>query len=83
MPTLTMKLKLTPAESRALRAKARAEKQSLTAFARSRLIDTAPIARRQVIVKKHPVSGLLYDAGGEGLPQDTQEQIKAALADFP
>jgi hypothetical protein len=39
--------------------------------------------RRKVVIKKHPVSGLPYDAGGEGLPMVTQEQIKAALTDFP
>ncbi len=80
MPTLT--LELTAAESRALRAKARAEKQTLTAFARSRLIDkSAQPARRKLIIKKHPVSGLPYNATPG--PMVSQAEIDAALAEFP
>jgi hypothetical protein len=80
MPTLTFKV--SPAEARAIRTKARAEKTSVSAFLRTRVLDTTP-ARRRRIIKRHPVSGLLYDATDEGGPIVTHDQIKAALADFP
>ena len=42
-----------------------------------------PARLRKRIIKKHPVSGLRYDATDEGGPAVSQEEIKAALADFP
>ena len=81
MPTLTFKV--TPAESRQIRAKARAEKRTVSAFLRARVIDQPVAQPRKPIIKKHPVSGLPYDASGEGLPMVTHEEIAAALADFP
>jgi len=80
MPTLTFKV--SPEEARAIRSKARAEHATVSAFLRIRALG-APPAPRKIIIKKHPVSGLLYDAGGVGGPLVTREQIKAALADFP
>jgi len=76
MPTLSFKV--SPEEARAIRSKARAERATVSAFLRIRALG-APPAPRKIIIKKHPVSGLLYDAGG---PLVTREQIKAALADF-
>lgn len=80
MPTLTFKV--SPEEARTIRAKARAEKSSVSAFLRTRVLDVKP-ARQKVVIKKHPVSGLPYNAGGAGHPIVTHEQIKALLADFP
>jgi hypothetical protein len=80
MPTLTFKV--SPEEARTIRAKARAEKSSVSAFLRTRVLDAKPV-QRKVIIKKHPVSGLPYNAGGTGYPLVTHEQIKALLADFP
>lgn len=80
MPTLTFKV--SPEEARTIRAKARAEKASLSAFLRTRVLDAKP-ARRKIVVRNHPVSGLPYDAGGLGRPIVTRDDIKALLADFP
>jgi hypothetical protein len=80
MPTFTFKV--SPEEARTIRAKARAEKSSVSAFLRTRVLDAKP-APRKVIIKKHPVSGLPYNATDVGGPIVTHEQIKAALADFP
>jgi len=80
MPTLTFKV--SPEEARAIRVKARAEKATLSAFLRTRVLDAKPV-QQKVIIKKHPVSGLPYNAGGHGHPIVTHEQIKALLADFP
>ena len=56
MPTLTFKG--SPAEARVIRGKARAERVTVSAFLRTRALATPP-ARREIILKKHPVSGLL------------------------
>jgi hypothetical protein len=34
-------------------------------------------------LRKHPVSGLPYNAAGKNLPNVSLADIKAALADFP
>ena len=81
MPTLTFKV--SPEEARTIRAKARAEKSSVSAFLRTRVLDPKPATIRRRIVKRHSVSGLLYDATNEGGLIVTHEQIKAALANFP
>ena len=81
MPTLTFKV--SPEEARIIRAKARAEKSTVSAFLRTRVLDAKPAKARRRVIKRHPVSGLLYDATDEGGPIVTHEQIKAALADFP
>lgn len=79
MPVLTFKV--TEAEERAIRAKARAAKaESLSAFLRKAVLGDTP-ARRELVVKTHPVSGLPYDATPG--PAVTDEEIRAALADFP
>lgn len=81
MPAITFKV--SPAEARQIRARARAEKTTLSAFVRSRALETPPPRRRKLSIKKHPVSGLPYDASGQGEPVVTREQIAATLADFP
>ena len=50
MPTLTFKV--SPAEARAIRGKARAERGTVSAFLRTRALD-APPAPRKIIIKKH------------------------------
>jgi len=79
MPTLTFKV--SPEEARAIRAKARAEKRTLSAFLRTRVLENKPARPRKLVVKKHPESGLRYDAT-PGRPV-TQAEIDACLADFP
>lgn len=81
MPTLTFKV--TPAEARAIRARARAEKATVSAFLRTRVLEPEPPRPPKQVIKKHPVSGLPYNAAGRGLPLVTHVQIKELLADFP
>jgi len=81
MPTLTFKV--SPEEARVIRAKARAEKSTVSAFLRTRVLDAKPAPARRRVIKRHPVSGLLYDATDAGGPVVTPEQIRAALADLP
>jgi hypothetical protein len=66
-----------------IRDKARAEQSTESAFRRPRMVDTKPAKARRRVIKRHPVSRLVYDATDEGGPIATHEQIKAALADFP
>jgi hypothetical protein len=80
MPVLTFKV--TAAEAAAIRARARAQRQrSLSAYLRGVALAIPAPAPRRVVLKKHPVSGLTYDASPG--PMVTQEQIDAALADYP
>lgn len=81
MPTLTFKV--SPAEARAIRARARAEKATVSAFLRTRVLEPEPVRPPNLLIKKHPVSGLPYNAAGRGLPLVTHAQIKEMLADFP
>jgi hypothetical protein len=81
MPTLTFKV--SPAEARAIRAKARAEKATVSAFLRTRVLEPEPARPPKLVIKKHPVSGLPYNAAGRGLPLVTHAQVKELLADFP
>lgn len=81
MPTLTFKV--TPDEARSIRAKARAEKATVSAFLRARVLDAPATRPRRRIIRRHPVSGLLYDATAAGGAVVSHEQIRAALADFP
>ena len=81
MPTLTFKV--SPADARAIRAKARAEKATVSAFLRTRVLEEKAARRPKLVIKNHPVSGLPYNAAGRGLPLVTHAQIKEMLADFP
>ena len=80
MPTLTFKV--SDDEARLLRARARAEQMTLSAFLRARVLDAAP-ARRKIAMRKHPVSGLPCDAGAGKRAVVTRDAVKALLADFP
>lgn len=75
--------KVSPEEARAIRAAARASRKNVSAFIRSKVIKTPAKRARRRIIKRHPVSGLPYDATDEGGRTVTLEEIKAALADFP
>jgi hypothetical protein len=79
MPTLTFKV--SPEEARAIRAKARAEKRTLSAFLRARVLEKKPGHPRKLIVRKHPMSGLSYDATPG--PPVSQAEIDACLMDYP
>ena len=81
MPILTFKV--SPEEARTIRARARAARAaSVSAYLRKQALGEPPSPRRgKRIIKKHPVSGLLYDATPG--PVVSAEAIRAALADFP
>ena len=80
MPTLTFKV--SPKEAHAIRQRARQEKATLSKFLRTRALGAEPTEKRPtLIIKKHPVSGLPYNATPG--PPVSQAEIDAALADFP
>lgn len=79
MPTLTFRV--SPEEARTIRARARAEKASVSAFLRTRVLDQKAPRQRRLSLKKHPVSGLYFNATS-GRPV-AQAEIDAALAEFP
>jgi hypothetical protein len=79
MPTITFKV--TPAEARELRARARAERATVSAYVRSKALPEIAATPRKLVLKRHPVSGLLYNAAPG--PMVSQAEIDAALADFP
>jgi len=79
MPVLTFKV--TNAEERTIRAKARAAKaESLSDFLRKSVLPPSP-AKAKIIRRIHPLSGLPYNAAPGRVVTD--EEIRAALADFP
>jgi len=82
MPTLTFKV--SEAEARTIRARARAAKANVSTYLRASALG-APTAEktRKLALRKHPVSGLPYDASGAKLPGVTTETVRALLADFP
>lgn len=78
MPVISFKV--SAEEARRIRARARAEKTTISAFLRKSALGVetaqAPITRGL-----HPVSGLPYNAAkGRNA---TEEEVRAALADFP
>ncbi|MGH8019824.1 MAG: plasmid mobilization protein [Opitutaceae bacterium] len=81
MPTISFKVSVE--EARELRRRVRAEKTTLSDYLRKSALGAKPARRRRMVIKKHPVSGLPYDAAGDGLPTVTREEIAAALAEFP
>ena len=73
--------KVSPTEAQQLRAEARAAKRTVSAHLRAVVFPPPAVRRRKRIIKRHPVSGLLYDATPG--PPVSLDDIKAALADFP
>jgi len=81
MPTISFKV--SAEEARALRRKVRAEKTTLSAYLRKTALGTSTEAPRKIVTRKHPVSGLPFNAAGTRYRVVSQEEIRAALADFP
>lgn len=77
MKTLTFKV--SPEEARLIRAGARAERATLSAYLRKKALGGKKIGRR--ILKKNPISGLVVDATPG--PVVSQAEIDAALAEYP
>jgi len=81
MPVLTFKV--SEPEARVIRAKARATRSSLSAYLRRAALGGAPDNRPvKVVRRRHPVSGLIYNAAASRRTV-TDDEIRAALADFP
>jgi hypothetical protein len=80
MPVLSFKID--PEGARRIRANARAEKTSLSAFLRKAALGSENAKPVRVLRKQHPISGLQYNAAHSGR-KVTDEEIRSALADFP
>jgi predicted transcriptional regulator len=75
--------KLNKAEKRRLNALARAARLSVSAYLRQAALGAPAVAKPpRVVWRRHPVSGLPYDAA-PGRRRVTAEEIAAALADYP
>lgn len=69
-------------EARKIRARARAAKApSVSDFLRKVALDEKKHVRSRRVLIKHPLTGVMIDATPG--PIVTDEEIKAALADFP
>lgn len=79
MPTLTFKV--SPAEARTIRSRARQQKATVSTYLRARALGTLQKSRSRMVIKRHSLSGLAHDATPG--PVVTQAQIDAAIADFP
>jgi hypothetical protein len=79
MPVLSFKV--SAEHARHVRRFARLKHKTVSEYLRNATMPEVPVKRRMVI-KIHPVSGLPYDAS-PGAVVATEEEIKAALADFP
>ncbi len=80
MPVLSFKVD--PQAASQIRAKARAAKSSVSAYLRKAALGEGAATPAKIVRKKHPVSGLPCNAASsKRLVSD--EEIRAALADFP
>jgi hypothetical protein len=80
MPVLSFKVD--PAAARRIRANARADKTSVSAYLRRVALGEGQSKPLKIVRGLHPLSGLPYNAGSIGR-KVTNEEIRAALADFP
>jgi hypothetical protein len=77
-----MSFKVDADTERKIRAKARAEKTSVSAYLRKVAVGEEGSSPVKVRPRKHPVSGLPYNAAASRMVV-AEDEIKAALADFP
>jgi hypothetical protein len=80
MPVLSFKVD--PLSAQRIRANARAAKSSVSAYLRKAALGEDERKPAKIVRQNHPVSGLPCNAAGTGRPV-TDEEIRAALADFP
>lgn len=80
MPVMSFKVDLQSAQR--IRAKAREAKTSVSAYLRKAALGADERKPADIVRKKHPISGLPYNAVGTGRVV-TEEEIRAALSDFP
>jgi len=79
MPVIS--LKVSPADARRIRALAKARSKTVSAYLREQALPAPGATNRRISLRKHRASGLSYDASPG--PAVTDEEIRAALADFP
>jgi hypothetical protein len=80
MPIMSFKVDSQSAER--IRAKARAAKTSVSAYLRKVALGEDRTAPIRIVRRKHPGSGLPYNAADIARIV-TEDEIRAALADFP
>ena len=80
MPVLSFKVD--DQSARRIRASARAAKTSVSAYLRKAALGGDDGKPAKIVRRKHPVSGLPFNAAGAGRVV-TDGEIRAALADFP
>jgi hypothetical protein len=80
MPVLSFKVD--PHSAERIRANARAARSSVSAYLRKAALGEDERKPARIVRRNHPVSGLSYNAAGGARPV-TDEEIRAALADFP
>lgn len=80
MPVLSFTVD--PKSAKRIRAKARATSPSLSAYLRKAALGETDAGPVKITRGKHPVSGLPYNAARQAALV-TDEQVFAALADFP
>ena len=80
MPVLSFKVD--PKSANRIRASARAAKSSVSAYLRKAALGEDEVKLARIVRRKHPVSGLPYNAADTGRMVSDGE-IRAALADFP
>jgi hypothetical protein len=80
MPILSFKVD--PQSASQIRAKARAAKSSVSAYLRKAALGDGATTPAKIVRKNHPVSGLPCNASSSTKPV-SEEEIRAALADFP
>lgn len=80
MPVLSFKVDAPSA--RRIRASARAAKSSVSAYLRQAALGDVGRPPAKIIRRKHPVSGLPYNAVRTKRVV-TEDEIRAALAEFP
>lgn len=77
-----MTFKVDHQSAQRIRAKAREAKTSVSAYLRKVALGDDERQPAKIIRRMHPVSGLPYNAAPAGR-RVTDEEIRAALADFP
>jgi hypothetical protein len=80
MPVLSFKVD--PQSAQRIRAKARAAKSSVSAYLRKAALGDDERKAATIVRRRHPLSGLPYNAANAKRVV-TDEEIRAALADFP
>jgi len=79
--TITASVKLTREEMSLLRRDAGAKRMTISDYFRAAIFPPKKTARAKIILKKHPLSGLLYNAAPPPrIP--TQAELDEALKDY-